>query len=100
MTNFLNRIINWVWVSSSNPAEVSLTVKSGLGVLAGALIPALHLLNVNVGSDVANQIIDLADSVVSSLLMLVGAIGALTGFCRKVYLTAMGKNAIVTPPSA
>lgn len=90
MSNILHKFFNWLMVSSSDPSKVSLTVKGGLTVLAGAIIPALGLVHVQVGSDAINQVIDSISGIVAAILAIVGYLTFLYGFIRKMIATVRG----------
>jgi hypothetical protein len=96
INKFIHGVFNWLWFSSSDPQKVGLTAKGYLTVIAGALIPALGLLHVNVGNLQINDIINSIAVVVTDVLLLIGSIGGTYGFIRKAYKSLTGQNPVIT----
>lgn len=99
INNFVQKIFNWIWYSSSNPAQVSVTVKSTLTFVAGVFMQIIGLTHLNLGVvDAAflNTFVNDVTTVVLDVLMAVGAIGTVIGSITKVWTSLSGKNPVLT----
>jgi hypothetical protein len=95
----MKNFIKWVIGSSSDAEGISLTVKGALTAIIPYVIFASGIGHVSVSqSDLTNFVADIA-SLVQILLTGVSMVMATYGLLRKLYLTAIGKNAQITPPS-
>jgi hypothetical protein len=93
-----NTLARWIVVSSTNPSDVSLTIK---GILVGIVPTALILAgfaHVDVGSDQLNAIIDGIVSVVQTLLTLISVVMTTYGLLRKFLNTVKVHQQVTTPP--
>lgn len=88
----LNRIANWILLSSKNYGEGSLMAKGALIGMIPVIISALSLANINVASSDLADIINGFFSILSALATLVAIIVTTVGAIRKVYLTATDQN--------
>lgn len=100
MKNIIDRIVNWLWLSSQHPDEVSLTAKSSLLVLASGLSVALGFSHLQVGPEFFTEIVNSVVNVIQYTLLLIGAVGAVVGAIRKVWNTVTGQNASVNLTSS
>lgn len=84
----INKILNWILLSSQSPSEAALTAKGLLsfGVVQVVFNNLLPLLGVHPSFDL-NTLGDAIYSVVFSVLNLVSAAAALMGIVRKVWYT-------------
>lgn len=73
-------IFNWLWLSSSDPSKVSLTVKG----LAVYIVPILVMY---MGWDTST-----AGSFVTDMATVFATMLTLVGLVRKLYLTWQGEN--------
>lgn len=96
----MDKIINWIWLSSANPAQMGLSAKSALLILASAITQVIGFTHIVIPGLAAalNGIIDGSVLVVTDAFMLVGAIGTVYGLVRKLILTFKGQNVAVTLP--
>lgn len=104
ISDFFHKILAWIWISSSDPTKVSLTVKSSLMVAATALMQVIGLTHLNLGIiDAAflNTFVNDVTTAVTDILMAVGAIGAVVGGVTKAWTSISGKNPVIngTVPS-
>ena len=96
ISSFFQKVFAWIWLSSANPTQVSLTVKSTLTAGAAVLLQVIGFTHINVGVADINVVINDVTTVVLIALELVAAVGAVVGAVQKIYLTVIGKNAVVT----
>jgi uncharacterized membrane protein len=85
----LKKVLDWVFLSSRDPQEVSLTVK---GALLGAIPTIMYLAGVahmQVGTDTLTSVFDALASFVQALLTLIAAAATLYGAVRKAWLTVL-----------
>jgi hypothetical protein len=87
----------WTWLvtSSADPANTSLTVKSGLVTLATYITVVAGLAHISLPSDVLTQLIDSIVSFVQGFLMILSSTIAIIAFIRKIKRTFDGTNAAV-----
>ena len=94
----INKILRWVFVSSSNPEKVSGTVKYALLGVVPVVIQALGLacgfqiLCVDVAPSALEAVALAVANFVYFGLSAIAAIGFVLSFGRKVYRTAAGTN--------
>lgn len=74
----VEKIINWLVVSSSDPQKASLTIKGILLTYASFVILTLHTLNVPLTENEYVTYVSLATTVL-------GGIFSIFGICRKIY---------------
>lgn len=85
-----SKLVNWLIVSSSNPAAVSLTIK---GVLVGVvpfLMQYLPIIGIQVSPDFAN-VPDMVYSIVFYGLTFLASFMSFVGFVRKLWNTIFQK---------
>jgi hypothetical protein len=100
MNNFVQKVFDWLLLSSADPSKVAVTVKGFLTMVAAAFIPLLGLTHINLGNDTVNTVIDGVSLVIQDVMVAVGAAGTLFGVVRKAWLTVTGKNQVInTPPT-
>lgn len=92
----IHSIFNWIWKSSSDPTQVSLTVKGALTTGSSALMIVIGMTHLNFGVTDLNTLVDAISNIVLYGLMIVGAIGTVVGFITKIYRSLTGKNPVVT----
>lgn len=79
----------WAWLvkSSSNPEEVSMTVKGALMLWVPAIIAILKLKGIIFDDGVVMDVINGISGVVMVAFGLVGAVYTVIGLIRKLYFT-------------
>lgn len=93
LTLHLWRILwKWILISSSDPAEVSDSIKGFLIALAASLVPVFALVHVPVDSTLITTIIVSVVGVIQASLILVGAIIVFIGVLNKIVRTFNGTN--------
>jgi uncharacterized membrane protein len=92
----LNTLARWIVVSSTDPAEVSLTIKGILVGVVPAVIVLAGLANLNVGSDQLNALIDGFVMLVQALFTVVATCMTLYGMLRKLLNTIKVHQAVTT----
>lgn len=101
----VDNILKFIFVSSSNADQVSLTLKMILLGFVPYLMQAiglscgLHLVCLSVTGDEINTIILSISNAVYLILAAVSAVGTLYGLLRKITKTATGTNAAFVPPT-
>jgi hypothetical protein len=88
----LNNVLNCIITSSSDPNEVSLTIKSLLITAVPSIMFALGIAHVNLGQDQSTAIIDAFITFVQAVLTVVGALITLCGAFRKAWNTMFSSN--------
>ena len=91
----LKLVWDWLVKSSADPKQTSLFIKASLTTVASALLFAADFLNLNIGNEEINLIVNGITDLVFAGLTFFGTILALVGFVRKVTLTATGQNKVV-----
>lgn len=76
----MNRFLNWLVVSSSNPEQFSLTLKGILIANIGVIMFIIHQANLS-------YTVDQITVVISTFTALVGGILTVIGLLRKMYLS-------------
>lgn len=86
----------WQWLvrSSSNPDELSATVK-GLAGFIPSIIIVTSILHLNVGADDLENFIKSLALFVSGFTTVVTAVVSVFGFLRKLWTTARGTNQVI-----
>lgn len=92
---FIHDVIGWVVLSSKNPEQTSLTLKSSLVAVATFLTMVFGLAHVAVPISSLTPIVDLIISWIQTALLLVSIGGSIYGAIRKLYLTVTGKNVVL-----
>lgn len=83
----------WIWQSSADPTQVSLTVKMvGMGVLAWVSLVSNTFGVPGLAGDYSTLLESVA-RVVEAFLILVAAVGAVCGALRKVWITILNHSA-------
>ena len=97
MANLFEKIYDWLVLSSVDPTKVSLTVKGALVSAAATATVLLGLAHMNlpVPADV-NQVIDLSTTLIQLFFQGFGDMVMVVGLVRKIYLTVVGKNSVLT----
>lgn len=88
----MQKLLQWLIVSSANPSKLSATVK---GLLLGVLPVVVYLTglaHLNVGESDLKALIDGIATVVEVGLGLVSAVVFVIGLVRKIYRTLTGTN--------
>lgn len=92
--NVLDRVSRWVVLSSSNPTQVSLSVKA----LFTAVVPYIMLVvgigHWNIGPEYLNMVINFIGDVIFYGLSLLAAVMGLIGVGRKLWLSLNGQNPV------
>lgn len=81
----MKQFLTWLVISSSNPNNVSMTVRGALLANVAIIISILQLLGINWSEAELVQFIELFSATVGSILMIFG-------FIRKVILTIRAKK--------
>lgn len=91
----LNKFVNWLVMSSKNPGEVGLTVKSVLlGVIPTVMI-VLNLAEIKVGAEDLSILVNSIVGIVQGALAIISTIGIGWGMLRKIIYTLRGENASI-----
>lgn len=98
--------IQWLVLSSNDPAKLSLSVR---GFLVGLIPAILTMLSAACGFGIVclvgvdatwlNRIVDLVINIINGLLGVVAATMMIYGMLRKVFLTATGTNKVLMKAS-
>ena len=92
----MNKIINWLVVSSQDPTKTSLTVKGFCATALSFIVPVLAVLGYQtIGGNLNTLSVEIV-SFVQGFFTLVSAVIALYGLARKIYNTIKNIN---IPPS-
>lgn len=91
MKGSIQKALSWIIDSSSNPTEVSLTIKGLLLGIVPTLMVVVGFTHLNVGVTDINNIINAITATVQSALALAAAIMTIVGVTRKVWVSI--KNA-------
>ena len=87
MQNALDKVFNWLLVSSNDPQDVSLTVKGALLGAVPAIMYVAGVAHLGLGQDMLTAVFDAAVTFVQTALAAVAAAVTLYGAARKVWLT-------------
>jgi hypothetical protein len=91
----IKNFLHWIVVSSSDPNDLSLTLKGALLAAVPTIMLASGIFHINVSQQ---DVLSLVQALVITLqagLQLVGASIAVIGFLRKIYLSATGRNQFI-----
>lgn len=83
----IEKVLNWLLMSSNNPEEVSLTVKGMLINAIPVIMFIAGLSHINLGQDTLTAIFNNVSIFVQAVLLVVGTGATLYGALRKVWLT-------------
>lgn len=92
------KIINWIFVSSANPTNASLTIIGSITAFIG-FVPSVVLAHFNIDMTSVNAIITDIGNGVTAFLTFVGACIATYGLLRKIWLSIV-PHPVTTPPAA
>lgn len=88
----LNKIANWILLSSKHYGEASLTAKGALIGAVPAVMVILGLAHVQLDSSTVTGVIDAFFAIVQAILTLVSVVVTFVGLVRKIYRSIAGKN--------
>lgn len=91
----LNKIGNWILLSSVDAEQGSLTAKGFLIAAVPTIMYFLGLTHVQVDSQTLTMLIDTFFGVIQAVLVVAASLVTFVGVARKIYLTATGQNAPV-----
>ena len=83
----IKKILAWIFVSSENPQNVSLTIQATVVAVLPTVMIALHLLNIPIPQNEIQAIVSLIEANAVIALQIVAAGVALYGGIRKIYNT-------------
>lgn len=87
MKKIITNVLNWVFMSSENPENVSLTIQAGFVAALPTIMIAFHLLNIPVPQNTVQAIVSLIEAnLVVALQMVAGGITLYAG-ARKIWNT-------------
>lgn len=92
----MQKIWNWLMLSSQNPGQIALTVKASLLGAVTILTVGLGFAHIQVGN--LSPIVDALIAALQALFGLVSALAVVWGLIRKLYLTIKGQHASLNVP--
>lgn len=94
----LKTIARWIVLSSTDPAEVSLTIQGVLVYCIPTLMAAIGLAHFNIGQDQLTALFDASTGFIQAALSLVAKAMVAYGLARKLILTVKVHQQVTTPP--
>lgn len=95
----MNKILNWLTLSSADVTQGSLFIK-GLVVLIPSILVFSKFANIQLDSDTLTTIINTLSNILLYISSILMGIVTLYGLLRKIILTMEGKNVTPQNPTA
>lgn len=89
------KICQWVWYSSVNANNLSLTVKSFLYGIVPSILFFANIIHLQLDSKILTQIIDTIAQAIVYVGGAITAVGFLFGLIRKLLNTIAGENDVI-----